>query len=1077
MVQNSSGENNKGKAEELFDDFIEKHQDANPEVFEDVCQDNPDLEPALRALHSLYLDQGDLETSSEMGTRSVGGPLSLDVSQLGQLSDRSPSLQDLVPGKEIGPYRLERLLGEGGFGLVFLAQQQQPVKRQVALKVIKAGMDTQEVIRRFEAERQALASMDHPNISTVYDFGATDRGRPYFVMEYVTGEPIHKWCDKAQLSIDERIHLFLQVCDAIQHAHQRAIIHRDIKPSNILIHEVDGKPIPKVIDFGIAKATADEVTGDSQFTQAGQIVGTPVYMSPEQAEGDPQRIDVRTDVYSLGVLFYELLTGLLPLDKETFAKAKNIAEIQKLIIEKEPLRPSVKWSQKANQDDLSEESLNRGISINSLPRKLRGDLDWITLKALEKDRDRRYGSVQEFADDLRRHLEHRPVKAGPPSQIYVLKKYLRKNRLAVSIVLGALILVLGLMGVQRLNSIQDAQNLVELGDQSFKNYYESQSTLEELQEEYRTTSKKFEPWQPPWERPEEFEILERLEKRESEISSFYSNGIRYYNQAMEVAPTESQPWEEARNLLADIYFNEMVEVIEGRGFEVPPEFYQDRIQDLGVHKYDSEFNGSGKITISASEPNVDVYAFKYERIDQRLIPIPILNALNLDRKNIESYTGLVVDKIHYDNGRVFQVGDELLSVAGHSIHTRSDLAKALKGKLLNQSIPVQVMRSINGNRKEVQFSWIPFPEHLPEELQAIHKMKDCPYEAGRLVYIQHQLGISFQGYPLFFRTANIGTLNHSHDTLELELPRGSYLFCLKKVGFSDLRYPVSMPANKGLHFSFRIKKSNQIPENFVYIPKGPSGLGGDKKAFQPLERQQVEIGDFYIGKFEITVGEYLRFLNSEEVLKNTTLKGRWTGFENSKIDDPILIVPVNRIGSRTLLLRNKLEDKWSLNLDRNWRLDWPIIAINRRACYSYIDWRNRTESKGWKYRLPTDQEWEKAARGSDRRIYVWGNRLSWTFCWNPWASFQRFIVLPVGTYPMDESIFGVRDMAGSASEYTVGRPDPNDESYHSYRGGSWFVNQEFYFRVATRNGLGIKGFYTHSGFRLVAERQPSSSDD
>jgi non-specific serine/threonine protein kinase/serine/threonine-protein kinase len=328
--------------------------------------------------------------------------------------------------------------------VVFQAEQQEPVRRTVALKLIKAGMDTEQVVARFESERQALALMDHPGIARVFDAGATDQGRPYFVMEYVRGEPISAYCDRHRLSTAERLVLFVQVCEAVHHAHQKGIIHRDIKPSNVLVTEQDGKPVPKIIDFGVAKATQQRLTERTLFTQLGAMVGTPEYMSPEQAELTGLDIDTRTDVYSLGVLLYELLVGALPFDSRELRQGA-FDEMRRRIREDEPSRPSSRLS---TLGDASEESARRRrTDRRALTRQLRGDLDWITMKALEKERERRYASANEFAEDLRRHLDDHPVAAGPPRLGYQVGKFVRRHRWGVAA--GALVVfasALGLVG-------------------------------------------------------------------------------------------------------------------------------------------------------------------------------------------------------------------------------------------------------------------------------------------------------------------------------------------------------------------------------------------------------------------------------------------------------------------------------------------------------------------------------------------------------------------------------------------------------------------------------------------------------
>ncbi len=352
---------------------------------------------------------------------------------------------DLIGATIDGRYRIRSLLGEGGFGMVYEAEQDRPMRRRVALKILKPGMDSASVLARFEAERQALAIMDHPNIARVLDGGMTDRGNPYFVMELVRGEPISSYCDSHRLGIRERVELFSPVCAAVQHAHSKGVIHRDLKPSNILVTEVDGAPVPKVIDFGIAKAIEQPLSDRTVFTEQGQLIGTPEYMSPEQAAMTGLDIDTRTDVYSLGVVLYELLTGLPPFDSRMLRQA-GYDEIRRIICEVEPPRPSTRVSTIADDPDSAEVlagiAKSRRIRAGDLGDRLRGDLDWIALRCLEKDRNRRYATALALQDDLLRFLEDRPVEAGPPSPAYRLSKFVRRNRTAVvgaASVLGVLI--------------------------------------------------------------------------------------------------------------------------------------------------------------------------------------------------------------------------------------------------------------------------------------------------------------------------------------------------------------------------------------------------------------------------------------------------------------------------------------------------------------------------------------------------------------------------------------------------------------------------------------------------------------
>ena len=344
----------------------------------------------------------------------------------GSTLDNSPLAEKA--GTIIGRYKLLEKIGEGGMATVYMAEREQPIHRKVALKIIKLGMDTKQVIARFEVERQALALMEHPHIAKILDAGTTETGRPYFVMELVKGIPITKYCDNNNLSTRERLELFIQVCGAIQHAHQKGIIHRDIKPSNVLVALHDGKPVPKIIDFGIAKATQRRLTEKTLFTQFSQLIGTPEYMSPEQAEWSDLDIDTRTDIYSLGVLLYELLTSTTPFDAQELRQA-GYSKMQKIICEGEPTKPSTKLS--GLGETLAEVARHRKTSPDLLHKMVRGDLDWIVMKCLEKNRTRRYATAGELAADIERNLNHEPVQAAAPSVLYKVRKFVRRNRLAV----------------------------------------------------------------------------------------------------------------------------------------------------------------------------------------------------------------------------------------------------------------------------------------------------------------------------------------------------------------------------------------------------------------------------------------------------------------------------------------------------------------------------------------------------------------------------------------------------------------------------------------------------------------------
>jgi len=349
----------------------------------------------------------------------------------------------IAPGSWIGRYKLLHTLGEGGMGIVYLAEQVEPIRRQVALKVIKPGMDSAQVIRRFEVERQALALLDHPNIARVHDAGTTEAGRPYFVMEYVKGLPITEYCDHHKLPIENRLNLFRQVCLAVHHAHQKGIIHRDIKPSNILVSTENDQVIPKIIDFGVAKAITQPLTERTLLTEESQLLGTPEYMSPEQADIGSEDIDTRSDIYSLGAMLYVLLTGVLPFDSDTL-RTGGIEHIRQVIRETDPKTPSTRLTKLG--EGAKKVAERRRTEVAALARRLHKELEWIPLKAMRKERSQRYRSASELADDIDNYLKGEPLLAGPPGTSYKLKKFVRRNRVLVGGIAAVLaVLIVGIV--------------------------------------------------------------------------------------------------------------------------------------------------------------------------------------------------------------------------------------------------------------------------------------------------------------------------------------------------------------------------------------------------------------------------------------------------------------------------------------------------------------------------------------------------------------------------------------------------------------------------------------------------------
>ncbi len=390
-------------------------------IRESCADDEEMLQEALGLLRSIESNESFLETPA--------------IAYAGRPVPEGP------PPEEIGGYRVLREIGRGGMGIVYEGEQREPIRRAVAIKVVRHGLETKEIVGRFDAERQALAMMNHSSIARIFDAGATPDGRPFFVMEFVKGAPINEYCDAKRLAVRERLDLFLAVCDGVQHAHRVGVIHRDLKPSNILVAEVDGRPTPKIIDFGVAKALHQPLTEKTLVTEQGRLLGTPEYMSPEQASADGLGVDTRTDIYSLGVLLYELLVGELPFEPETL-RQRGLAEILRILREEDPPKPSTRLSGAGDSSAIA--SRRRADDAGSLLRELRGDLDWITMRAMEKERDRRYGTASELGADVRRHLAGEAVVARPPTAAYLTRKFVRRNRALVSGALAVgVVLVVG----------------------------------------------------------------------------------------------------------------------------------------------------------------------------------------------------------------------------------------------------------------------------------------------------------------------------------------------------------------------------------------------------------------------------------------------------------------------------------------------------------------------------------------------------------------------------------------------------------------------------------------------------------
>ena len=745
------------RIQEVFLEASARPPEERTRYLDEACSSDPDLR---REVESLLASDGAAATAFiEPG----GGP-TVETPERITFPSLSGWIQDLSaragPPERVGPYRILEPLGEGGMGVVYLAEQEEPIRRRVALKLIRSGHDSHQIMARFVEERQTLALMQHPNIAVVHDAGATRDGCPYFVMEYLEGAvPLSKYCDERKFPVRKRLELFLDLCRAVQHAHQKGIIHRDLKPSNVLVGEQDGAPLLKVIDFGIAKAV-DSISGASPLlTQEGAIIGTPGYMSPEQAQGGSSAIDTRTDIYSMGAILYELLVGTLPMDSETLSRG-NLLEILAAIREKDPPTPSARIS-KADERTALDAAVLRSADRKALERQLRGDLDWITLKALEKDPDRRYASAAELAADIERHLANEPVLARRPGTIYRLRKFARRNPWQVGAAASVAVVVVGLTGADWVVSERRSRDLLAEGRAAHEEFREKRKERDDWKGVWERKKGEYSSWQPPWERTEEIEAWANLSRLRETLDDLYHRSVLSLTRAMDDAPPLSAGPRNAKLALAALYFDRFRES-EEEEITVSSRFFKESIERLGVEEYKRELEGARDVEIASDPPGAEVHCFRYEERDSRLLPLPW-------RPDETPRTEPFLQLKSVRDGP-FQVGDRLLALqplhgggARMQVRTLGELAKALSGIEEDAAVVAHVIRS----GREERVSWVPYPREKLEKLTRV-------LGAGRLLDPLAQFGFLLEGYPLDFGQASLlGTTGAEPFTCPF--PRGRYL--------------------------------------------------------------------------------------------------------------------------------------------------------------------------------------------------------------------------------------------------------------------------------------------------------------
>ncbi len=984
---------------------------------------------------------------------------------------------------KIAGYTLIKRIGEGGMGEVYHAEQITPIKREVAIKVIRQGMDNQDVLARFEGERQALAKFNHPSIATVFDAGKTSEDKPYFAMEFVPGVPLVEYCDKNKLSIDDRLKIFIHICKGISHAHSAGVIHRDIKPANILVTEFNGEPHPKIIDFGIAKALNQKLTEDTFYTQAGQIIGTPVYMSPEQVRPNSEDIGFGADIYSLGVLLFELLTGVLPLN---FSDRTNLG-IDEIIQSIKNDLPDYLSSAVLKQSDENQSivALNRNLPLSKLIKRLKGELNWIVAKCLEKEEGKRYISVPEIESELHRYINGLPILIGPPGIISSLRRLHKKNKkvvnrvgIAAFILLSCLITYLWIGFTDQLKDRRTFNDLLSSCITQVEDFKQSINNLKAEFSSYKILEKSHGKKQQIWE-------FEPVVFKAKEINRIYLSCLKLKNESQaKITQLTSSPMYTAGNKILNItkeidYLSEILaKKAEDKEFKYLlnyPELRKNGSQNKEktlIQNNSKKGQKNTKLIIKTNPAEAELFCYRIDEIEHRKIPVP------LNHKFKEPYSILKIAKII--RTVPFKEGDWIKRINGSTIFTTKDFISYIKENF-DKSKPIKVEITREGSLLNVD--WIPFPKDSTFDVEDFNKP------------ILDLFGFSFFGQPLSFDSRSKMGRTSKNQSYSLNLAEGDYLVVIKHPNYLEYRVPISTYSNQDsslakLEIIANLIKKINAPNGYIHIPKSTFYHGDDPAADTPLNEGKKWVNSFLISKNEISIQEYLKFLNSPEVIeitdpekdeKNTTgwatprspiakkalrqIKARGGGEDVYYEDGKIRLVP--RFPQYWSWDRG--QKKWKTTLPT----DWPVTHIPQLAALEFAFWkteRARNEGKDWIYRLPTDFEWEKAARGMDKRIYVWGNFLVYSYFWNNHANpiEESRKIRPTGWITYDESIYGVLGMAGSANEWT-NSVKPDNDRFISIRGGGWNKVDKFDFRIATRNGRYPYMSDANNGIRLIVD--------
>jgi serine/threonine protein kinase/formylglycine-generating enzyme required for sulfatase activity len=905
---------------------------------------------------------------------------------------------------------------------------------------------------RFLAEAQVTAQLDHPGIVPVHELGIAAGDQLYFTMPLVKGRSLSEVFALARTggegwNLSRAAAALIKVCQAVAYAHDKGIVHRDLKPANVMVGRY-GEVY--VLDWGLAKvrgqkdgddggrpapsggappgATAWIASDSSLATEVGAVLGTPAYMSPEQAAGGAA-VDERSDVYALGAMLYELLSGQAP---HVPPAARITPQALVACILAGPPPP-----------------------VRTLDPAAPAELVAICERAMAREPGRRYPQALALAEDLQAYLDHRVVAAYRTGMLAELRSWCYRHRtllrVTALVAVGSAIAFLALGWVLR---NREAERLLVQAREHLARHQALKEEVPRLEKAWLEARMAERSWAPAWQRTDEIDKHRALASARREADATFSSAQLELANAMRVAP----PWGvggQARGHLRDLYLGRHQDLVKGETVVLSPEYYGERLRDLDPAAHERAIEAPGRIAIASMPPGAEVYCFRYEEgEDTRLLPRPFDPAARRPLGEPFLLVARIWDAAQHQG--VFSAGDRLLAVGGQPVRTEADLARVIAAVERGGKVAVQLERRGSVLDRE----WVPWPRETTSLLTP-----------GVLMVVHEQMGLSFAGYPLDVSAGcRLGETREGEPVM-VELPRGSYLLVLRKHGYRDTRFPVVIPWREGVE-KVRLLAEQDIPPGFDYIPAGPFSYGGDPLAFQSLERGETDLHEFFIARFEVTVAEYVEFLNDPEVRARTDAKGEAAPFSESVRQElathdgeKLGLVPAQ---TRVRLFLTRATDQtWAIDPDfaSNIKPSSPVSGISQLAAREYAHWRSTRDGR-WRYRLPEDLEWEKAARGVDRRTHVWGEYLVWAFCWSAGGLWSPHLPTATGVFSADESVYGVRDLAGSVEEYTQSRILGR---YTTRRGGNWSVSDSQSLRVATRNGRLSTGRGTETGFRLVAE--------